>query len=114
VNGYRGSSDDLMTRAYLSASRGPDQYPTRIVMSLDVVESYIRGAAQMLMPTPRDSTTAAFVEHVAKAIMSGGYAHLGPLRFLDATVEFDRDIPPGRMDFYIGDELVAELSGWTA
>lgn len=110
VNGYRGTSNDYMTQAYLEASDGR-KYPSRIVVSPDVLEKYVHSID--LFPQPHNSTAEEVIRFVTARILGEfGAIDRAPLRFMNAVVELSRDMPYGTMLIYRGDEPVAELSGW--
>lgn len=117
VSGYKGTTDDKMTRAYLYSMGADGKYPDRIEMALDVAEFYFRVLGTLSWrPMPHDSTAEEIVAHVTKLILND-FTQIRPggaMRFMSATVTWNRDLPPGVMVFYSGDEPVAELSGWVA
>jgi hypothetical protein len=90
-NGLFGSSDDKITRAYLTCSDNGAQTPNLIISDRSVVEYYIRSEGRTRSTTKR----ADFAEIGRGAITSTSTAGAG-LPFYDAEWVWDVECPTGR------------------
>lgn len=108
-NGYLGTHDDKLTHAYLLCHED-GRTPTRLIMSGDVLRGYLTACYHGNRPNvlPHKATVDVMLSYFARSMVK---RKIEPPRFFDATIDVDTTTR-GQCDFYFGDVLVAETSGW--
>lgn len=114
VYGYMGVNDDHFTNAYLRSSGDGSSCPDVIEISIDMFSPLVRAVAVRcaISPLPPESSFEAVVSAVVERMISGD--QFLPFKLGDAVVRVGMDLPSGTINFYIGDRLVGETTGWTS
>jgi hypothetical protein len=121
AHGYIGTANDFLTHAYthayIASARGGMEYPTRIVMGESAFGWYVAAFTwRILSGSTLNRNVLNFdeiVAHTVRVVTEGVIGGLNALALYDATVERSLEIAHDMIEMYIGDELVAELTGWT-